>query len=66
MAFSKPEIGSMLNLACMPGMFLVVVLVKTLYLKSIVGAGRVTPGFGASILPMTNLAKGKEWWLERS
>ena len=49
----------------MPGMFLVVVLVKTLYLKLMVDAGRVTPGFGASILPMTNLARGKERWLER-
>lgn len=45
---------------------MVVVLVNTLYLKLIVAVGRVTPGFGASILPMTNLATEKGDWLERS
>jgi len=54
----------MLNLACMPGMFLVVILLKTLYLKLMAAAGRDTPGSGASILPITNLARGKKWLLD--
>jgi hypothetical protein len=37
----------------------VVILLKTLYLKLMAVVGRDTPGSGASILPMTNLARGK-------
>ncbi len=57
--------GSILNLAWIPGIFLVVVLWNTLYLKLMAAVGRVAPGFGASILPMINLARRKERWLDR-